>query len=523
MRNTRFFVVASGLAVAGALVLASGCEQISNVRLDCEAGTLCDAFKDREKFDGGAPPECKGTSESNTIFFSETCGVYVSPSGNDSDSGTKKNPFKTINAAIAGAYNAKKTRVYACAKDFDGQVAIGTDIAVIELYGGFDCDNDWAKSMLPTTINGPEIGVLVNTPGSVLIEDFSIISKNNGAPGGSSIALMVSQATLTYNRGTLIADNGVDGTSPDPLAADFDLNGIDGVDGDSLCTGGSSHAGGASKTKDCSMTGGESKSGKGGDGGAFNGSTPADGGNGENGAPTTAMNFGKGEGTMTCANGKPGAPGIKGKTGLAGNALGGLTISGYQGTPGGDGEKGFPGQGGGGGGGTKGVSGVTACGSSSAKSFVGTAGGSGTTGGCGGRGGKGGGAGGSSIALASLNATQVTLTDVLFSIGKGGNGGNGAAGQNGGAPGFKVGKGGLPDGIFGKLGCDGGLGGAGGNGGGGGGGRGGHALGIAFTGTKPVAEFKLANTAQPGQGGKAGDGDPQGDGDPGIGIETQKF
>lgn len=542
MRRTSYLIVAAGFAVPGSLLLICGCETISSNQKKCEAGDACQAFEKQSPFDGGTTPECKGTPDTNPIFFSETCGVYVSPNGKDSDSsgskssGSKKNPFKSINVAIKHAADVYKTRVYLCSTtdfneqiDFNDQIKIDKTIAATEIYGGFNCSvgSDWVKDpMSITTIHGPGVGFIIDTPGSVLLQDVSITStsdKNN--PGSSSIALLVSQATLTYTHGTLQADNGVNGTSEITLSADPALDALPGINGTDFCAAGSMHPGGAAQKKDCSMlTGGISQSGKGGDGGTVAGTVLNPGGNGGAGLPQNTSNGLPGAGetaTTSCKNGLNGAAGAPGDRGPGGKGPGELTTSGYQGEPGQPGVAGTPGQGGGGGGGARGAHNVMACGNSFFSDFIGAGGGSGSTGSCGGRGGKGGGPGGSSIALVSLNAQQVTLTDVLLTVGVGGAGGNGADGQAGGAVNTAIGLGGQPG--AGTSACSGGIGGKGGKGGAGGGGQGGHAVGIAYKGVKPEGSFMVSGDHLAGPGGAAGDNAPEGQGDPGASDDMLEF
>src|SRR4029078_7412923 len=70
------------------------------------------------------------------------CGVWVRSSlpGNDANPGTRGEPVKTIKTAISWAQKRSKP-IYACGETYVEDVRLP---AGVSLFGGFDCDDDWA-------------------------------------------------------------------------------------------------------------------------------------------------------------------------------------------------------------------------------------------------------------------------------------------------------------------------------------------------------------------------------------------
>jgi hypothetical protein len=457
-------------------------------------------------------PSCVPSAAQTPV--GDDCGVFVSAKGNNTASGTKAEPVKTIAKAIELA--GKGTgRVYACAEDLAGAVTLPGGV---ELYGGLDCGAGWAYvgESKPTRITAPagQIALtLTKGSGTTRIEDVHVTAANASAAGGSSIAALVDGATVELTRCTLEAGTGADGASADaftePAAA-----GVDGKPGAEACST-SFVPGGEGVTNVCGDV--ESVGGLGGVGTAS-----GSGGDGSDGEPLGVANGGAGEKVgVPCAAGTPGDPGLDGTPGAGGTGLGTLNQTGYVGASGADGVAGTPGQGGGGGGGSKGGSGAGKCADPTLAG--GASGGSGASGGCGGLGGKGGGPGGASITLVSLNA-KVTFKESTLLAKDGGDGGVGGTGQDGGPGGATGGLGGIAPAAAAQLkaGCAGGAGGAGGKGGLGGIGAGGHSLGIAFTGAAPST---MGAMIQKGTGGTGGTPlDPAGQaGSPGVSADAQEF
>jgi hypothetical protein len=497
-------VMTLGLSCAG-ILLTSGCFHYED---DCMAAHDCPPA------DAGPTPQC--IPSGNDMPVADSCGVFVSPAGNDGAAGSKAKPLKTLKAALA-----KGATIYACAGAAPFSEAVTIDKAVT-LFGAVDCAKGWAydaskKTQLTAAADAVPMTLTRSASGSA-IRDFAITAADAMQDGGSSIAVLVDGAAASFVRADIAAGAGRDGlagmTPTDPVGpADPNDPAITGKDGKAACMDPSVQLGGAPVDNPlCASTGG-----LGGAGAVSSGS------NGDANPPTSQTALGgigqpsNDMGTWSCVVGT-GSIGSTGGTGSGGvgakdTDLGTLDKTSYTGIPGTPGGPGKPGQGGGGGGGAKGK---TMC--------AGASGGGGGAGGCGGNGGKGGQPGGASIGLVSLSAT-LTFDGVTIKAGAGGKGGDGGLGQGGGIGG-KGGSGGIGNSNAPATlaACDGGNGGQGGTGGQGGGGRGGHALGIAYAGKAPP---KSGMTFTKGTAGAGGAGDNamgnMGDGAAGVPADVQVF
>ncbi|MFT3765692.1 MAG: PGRS family protein [Minicystis sp.] len=462
---------------------------------------------------GGSTPASCIPSE-NTTAVDDTCGVFVSSTlGDDTNAGTKDKPVKTITAALA---KTNGMRVYACGESFTEAVTLSADAVI---YGGVDCTAGWtysAAKKTQLTADPDVVPLTITTSGTkVDVYDLAISAANASKDGGSSIGVLVAQATATFTRCDITAGNGKAGLPGAPYQGSA-MSGTIGNKGNDACTA-STVLPGDAVTNACA--GGDSVSGPGGIG------SQATGGPGGVGQPGATQNGGTGEAGGGCGSGGLGDNGVNGLPGKGAEGLGSLSAGGFTGELGVDGKPGAPGQGGGGGGGAKGGTGTGKC--TDGTKAGGASGGSGGSGGCGGAGGKGGNGGGSSIALASINGTLL-FTGVTLKVGAGGTGGMGGPGQGGGNGG-DPGPAGKAKPTYTSLNdaCPGGKGGQGGLGGQGGGGRGGHALGIAFTGKAPPASdattWKVSTPGTPGAGGTGDNTNNTGDGMPGVAADAQQF
>ena len=477
------------LGFSGVGILAASCADWSN---DLCAGGLCDgltASADAGDDTGLQPPDgCDPTAEPKNapLCVVSNYGVFVnSVSGNDSNSGTQKNAFRTIKAAIAGV--GKYTRIYVCKGNYNESIQL---TSAISIYGGFDCGN-WAWSADNKTVVSPSAQgyalSLLTIGDSMVISDMEFDAQPGSAAGDSSIAIFVASSSnnVTLRRVTAKADigkTGADGKTAQAGVADQSLFGNPGtVD-----------KGGAVKTCTCS-TGGQSIGGKGGDVSGAN----VDGENGspiQEGAVATA---GAGQSQTDCKNGanpaQRGANAPVADSAIAPNSPGTLSISGWAATEPSDGENGAPGQAGGGGGSYPGQGG----------------GGSGACGGCGGEGGGGGYPGGISVAVATVDSAVKLDMCSLFAAtagdgGLGKPGAGGTSGPNSGGNGWQGAN---------NVGCAGGGGGTGGTGGAGAGGAGGISACVLYTGAKPTGTetcTKPDNAANGGTGGADGLDGPAG-------------
>jgi hypothetical protein len=393
--------------------------------------------------------------------------IFVSPTGDDSASGTKDKPVNTIAKALSLA--STKKFVIACSGTYTDALSLTKQA---KIYGSFDCKNAWKyDTSKPTTVapTTPEPSLSINAgSASVVIEDVQFEAVDAVTAGSSSIAAFVKDsANVTLRRVSLTAGNGAAGAS----AA---LSPYTYADASALIgNAGQQYGGGLAVPCTCPNTTTTTR----GAGGAPDGA-------GTSGKPTYDATGGLGgDTTKDCGLGGSGLPGTDAPVStIATGALSYGTFNNDTWTPsaGTDGEDGKPGQGGGGGAG---------------KATGG--GGSGACGGCGGKGGPGGQGGGASIALLSLNST-ISLEASTLITGNGGNGASGIVGQEGQLGGTR-GKG-FVDG------CDGGNGGKGATGATGGGGVGGLSVAVFYSGTIPSIDKNTKTTlGQPGTGGKGGD------------------
>lgn len=459
---------------------------------------------------GGVPtsPQCIPSEAGEPV--AEACGVFVSSSkGADAaGAGTKSKPFATIGAAVIAA--AGKKPVYVCAEVFTERVTLAVSA---ELYGGLDCSTWKYLGQNKTTLTAApdEIPLLIQAAADgVAITDIDVVAQDALAESGSSIAVVVDGAAVSFTRATLTAGDGAagePGETPPGLDIPSGDIAISGNPGKKACDLPGVLPGGDAKPDPT----GESIGGAGGEG------TTGDGKHGE--SPDVSNSWtalgGVGQAIASCSGGDPGLPGAAGVPGEGGADLGSIDIHGYTGVAGASGHAGKPGQGGGGGGAAKGGSiGMVTC--------AGASGGGGGVGGPGGPGGSGGQPGGASIAVISLGATLV-FADSHVVVSSGGLGGDGAPGQIGNVGGVGGDGGGSTtiQGTTFKAACLGGDGGPGGVGGTGGGGRGGHAIGIAFTGDTPSKGGWIFKNGAPGAGGSGAD--EAHDGAPGASVDMQQF
>lgn len=440
--------------------------------------------------DGGADTTTNdadaGCDSKTSNCIDPTKGVFVSPSGNDSNDGSQANPLKTIGTGLTKAKAAAKSRVYICA----GTYAENVDIKdPIDLLGGFAC-NDWSYAAANDATIAPASGIAVHvTSVTTSISDLKLVSADGATAGDSSIAAFVDTSTVTFLRASLNAGKGVTGgngttgsnytatTQGDVSIAGHDASGTAGgtIHTCALCTDTNNSIGGL---------------------GGAGGGAPTDGQNGQPNLGGTSPNDGlagtkAGTGnTPACKNGDNGAAADAGASAPAISVIGVVDSSGWKQSTGANGANGAVAQGGGGGGGGYDVS-----------NLKGGAGGGGC-GGCGGAAGSGGHGGGASIALLAYNST-VTLTSSELHAANAGNGGTGAAGQPGQLGGFS--------GQNNNPGCSGGTGGTGGSGGSGAGGAGGIAVGVAWKGagaptidSDTQSKITFGTKGTKGTGGSAG-------------------
>lgn len=452
--------------------------------------------QEEEEQEEPEPISCDPLNAPNTVDSS--CGIFVSSSrGNDlSGNGSKAKPVESIAKALAIAAGQP---VYLCAEEFsqNGTWEISTNV---QLHGGLDCTTDWhyiGNAAKTRVVGDPNVPVARFTPSASgsIVNDLEFSAPDATDAGASSIAVIVSQASIVFARSKLLAGQGADGTDGAPIGPPA-ASGSSGTNtlvghgygatnaGRTICSDGQYTSGGAGGSADYT----NGKAGVAAPGGAL-------GGVGSLAEQTLVCE--KWTSTSLAStphgNGRKGSPGGNGAAGSHGTGIGFISVAGYEGAAGNAGKAGSHGTGGGGGGALRGQFNVF----TQKEILSPSRGGGGGAGGCGGSGGNAGEAGGSSIALVSLNATVQLIDSVLVaaSAGDGGNGTLGQPGGNGGAAGPAATN------ASGAHSCAGGSGGNGGSGGHGGAGSGGHSLGIAFIGAAPIRNNVALSIGMPGNGG----------------------
>lgn len=438
--------------------------------------------------------------------------LFVSPSGNDGNPGTREQPLRTLTEArgrVALLGGGKDLYVAA------GNYSVTFDLVnASSLYGGFQ-EASWVRdaARYVTRVAGTPYALAGTGVGSLTIDGLALEGAAPAASGSSAYGARLSDTSnITLSKNSITAGSGVAGADGSPgqagAAGQAGATGQPGVESSSgACDSGAQPVGGA------------------GGNGAFAGGNGGNAGHGTNSGQAGQSGSGPGGGA-----GGPGVPPGQGNTapdlfyaggdGLAGTAgphgsagqsfgLGGAAL--YQPSDGAGGAAGTAGSGGGGGGG--GGGGTNACDS------YGSSGGGGGGGGHGGQGGAPGRGGGGSFGIWVHNSRGIQIFGNAITTGgggRGGNGGVGGAGGPGGNGGARGPYGGQNDQDDGSNGAPGGRGGAGGAGGASGGGGGGPSIGIQEDAASD--SVRTDNTFALGSGG-AGGSSP---GNPGaIGMSTE--
>ncbi|MBK6900850.1 MAG: carboxypeptidase regulatory-like domain-containing protein [bacterium] len=417
--------------------------------------------------------------------------IFVTPTGDDGDSGGLTSPVKTISHGLALAQSLMLDQVLVTEGTYNEVVFL---IDGINLTGGLAAVT-WAEQpgvySVVTGSTRPLRAQAITSPTTV--RGFEVIAVNAASASGVSIAVTATDCSsaLVFQDCRLRGGNGgaaLAGTPGSTGAAGVSgSTGLPGsCDGIYACPGGAGGAG--------AFVGGAggfagNQLGNGSSAGAGASGAGAPGGSGGNGGFT-------GDPGSSGANGQNGANGSNGAAGTLAPAAGQIVGDAWLPNVGGAGGNGVGGYGGGGGGGGGGQE-CTFC-----DDGVGNSGGGGGGGGYGGMGGSGGLSGGASFGLLAIDASPV-LNDCLIITGAGGSGGPGAPGGSGGAGGGGGTGGANCLGEIGRGGA-GGQGGQGGQGGGGAGGHGGPSYGIWSQGGAPAMSGTTFMIGMGGSGGAGG-------------------
>ena len=506
----------SSACPAGSVAVAGGCVLSGDGGIDAHLSGV-DAAADAgvraaDGGDSGTPPmdSCSpGAADPITVAdIDENCDgvdgdaaneVFVAPSGDDSNTGTRMSPFRTLGRAIERAAGRP---ILVAGDQLVADTGLGnagaTSPMPTEIHGGYDALS-WRRASTRSQIGGTGshagLGTLLTLGADFSFDRFEFVGADAAGFGaayamrveGGGHMLTLTDCVLRAGRG----DRGADGVHP-ALA----MAGASGRTGEA-CVGIIQCTGPAPSTTFNS-----------------NGCTldRAGTGGGSNMVGGNSLGGRAGGGTAFGADGLAGESGSAGSAGSAGLAAatgtGSIDASWtFRAPQGGAGTRGAAGSSGGGGGGGYPQL-IQACTGAATEitrtnAGPGAAGGSGGEGGCGGEGGGGGNAGFASIALAARDAVLV-LHDVTLSTTGGGAGGAGQPGSVGGAGGAR-GQGGPRVCNTGStphyLAYAGGVGGGGGNGGDGGagaGGPGGPSIGLVVLGSTTVTTDGGTFTLGPG-------------------------
>jgi hypothetical protein len=402
-------------------------------------------------------------------------------SGDDANIGKKDTPFRSIQrgidtAAVTGG------RVFVAEGVYTENLVLATGVS---LFGGYK-EGTFAKDASAiTTVSDWIVPIAITGSDNVTIDGFTIICTDAVLPGGSSVAISLSDAQgVTISNNVIRAGRGAAGFSPSrPTAQSKSPDGEPGTE--------ANNTGCELFTCPVWTAGGLGGRGAGISGGAGGWANIDYSYNGQSGEGVNAGVGGEGKRALggRGGDGDNGGAGLStGANGSGGGAWGSITSGAYLPSPGVDGLSGDDGSGGGGGGG--GGGGLS----------KGASGGGGGAGALGGYGGKGGNGGGASIGILISGDSQATISNNTITLGTGGAGGAGTLGGDPGTPG--AGGAGGSGNLFGSAGGNGGRGGAGKAGGFGGGGGGGPAVGIVETASSSTTISNNAITL--GDGGPGG-------------------
>jgi hypothetical protein len=443
-----------------------------------------------------------------------SAAIFVAPSGDDGNVGTRAAPMRTLNAAISAARVAGKA-VYASRGQYNELVTLQ---AGVSLYGGYDAQANWSRSAANvTTIASPQAQAVlaVNLSVGVELQLFTLTTQDASGTEASGDGRSAIGVLAVNNTGALT----LRGCTVAPGAGAAGAPGSAGAPGGDGSPGGNASGvgGGTAGASTCGGTGGV---GAGGVSGKTDGVTGGPGTTASGGAPRGAGGSpgSKGNCTTTSASDGFDAPlmtaggsaGLPGANGVAGASLGSFSALGVYLAPAGGvglvGQVGGGAGGGGSGGGTQHGSGFACAGCSDMTSGGGGGGGGG---GCGGAAGTAGRGGGGSFAVVALsgNVTLDQCTLLPKNGGSGGNGGNGGGGGGGGAGGSGAAGSTYSGGCNSRRagnGAAGATGGAGGQGGGAAGGTGGPSVCVVVRGSTVTSSGISCTTGAPGAGGLGG-------------------
>lgn len=113
-------------------------------------------------------------------------GVFVSPTGDDGNPGTKASPVRTIGAGLGKRGN--KPRVYVCTGTYAEHVKATGSVLLI---GGVGCA-DWKYTGTKTELAPSDAGYaleVATSGGAVTVSDFAVRAQAATVKGASSVAI----------------------------------------------------------------------------------------------------------------------------------------------------------------------------------------------------------------------------------------------------------------------------------------------------------------------------------------------
>ena len=150
--------------------------------------------------------------------MTDALGIFVSPSGTATGTGTKESPVSTIAKGLA-LTTSSKSHVYVCMSAYPENVMIGTGQSAVSLSGGFDCTS-WTYAATNKVTVSPSSGIALQVSqvtSAVTVEDVELYAAAGTATNVNSIAALVNASpSVTLRRVVLTAAAG--GTPANPAA-----------------------------------------------------------------------------------------------------------------------------------------------------------------------------------------------------------------------------------------------------------------------------------------------------------------
>jgi hypothetical protein len=492
-----------GTCPPGTEMRGEGCVQLEDSSSP-DSGRV-DAGADAAALDTGTPSgdACSAADEIDLAGTDSNCDgvdgirgaqLYVSPRGDDGNTGRFGSPVRSIRRAVSLAAGQPILVATGNYPEDGSMMFAGLGSSSLALHGGYD-PMTWARTTTRSSVQVGSDGAELHLEANAVISRVEIEGQDATEDGASAYAMRVDgSSTLSLRDVRLHAGRGAAGlagmTGGNGATAAAGVNGIG-------CAGLDSGACTSSAANPAVLAG------------TSCGDPTARGGNGGgSGLSGTSSAAGRSGGAAPAGSGSAGMAGRRGADGTASSGEGGVSGLRFVTSASGDGSSGGSGEGGGGGGGDT-LARSIPCPAGARRSTTaapGASGGSGGGGGCAGTGGGGGGGGGASISLLARDVTIASEAS-LFEAAGGGSGGAGGGGGTG-STGGNAGRGGpavcnSTSGLVYAAAGDGAAGGNGGNGGHGAGGAGAPTIGIALVGsaTAPDAARSTFMLASGGSGG----------------------